>query len=136
MTDTAPDAPPFAAAKWVADEWGLDQVVIIGRKHGEGGFETVTTYGRSDDDARVCDMIGTRIKLHVMQWETDHCDEIADRIRLGRDAPMLERQRNRLLALVRGIQGELISDPMAAQFFDHRLIEEAAAAIADCESAP
>ena len=90
------EAPPADKAREMAEQFGLDQVIIIGRKRGGSCFETVTTFGRSDSDARACDMIGTHIKLDIMQWETDHCDEIAERIRLGRAAPELKRQRDLL----------------------------------------
>ena len=84
-------APPYAVAQEIADEYDLDQVIVIGRKGGDDGFETITTYGRSDDDARVCDMIGTHITKDIMKWGTDHRDEMAERVRLGRAVkPTLE----------------------------------------------
>lgn len=82
--DPDPPVPPIADAEAFAEEFGLDQVVVIGRKHGEGGFECVTTWGRSDADARVCDLIASRFKTFVMEWTEDHPDEISERVRLGR----------------------------------------------------
>ncbi|MYE06885.1 MAG: hypothetical protein F4Y04_06660 [Chloroflexi bacterium] len=84
--DPDPPVPPIADAEAFAEEYGLDQVVVIGRKHGEDGFECVTTWGRSDDDARVCDLIANRFKAFVMQWAEDNPDEISERVRLGRAA--------------------------------------------------
>lgn len=61
---------PIEAAEKVAQEYGYDQIVIIGRKVGENGREHVTTYGA---DAAHCDVaarMGDYLKYQVMKWRT------------------------------------------------------------------
>lgn len=137
MSET-PQAPPFRTAASIAQEHGLDQVVIIGRKTGDGGFETITTWGRSDDDARVCDMIGVRITRDIMQWETADRDEIAERVALGRLAPELKRQRDRLMGVMTGVRAALWA-VQESPFWDEDskeavrpLYEEVIAVISEC----
>ena len=38
---------PISAARNIADQYGYDQVIIVGRKVGDDGGEHCTTYGKS-----------------------------------------------------------------------------------------
>jgi hypothetical protein len=58
---------PILAAKHIADTYGYDQIVIIGRKVGDG--EHVTTYGVDKVNCKVAADIGDFLKYKVMKWE-------------------------------------------------------------------
>lgn len=68
--DKAPRIPISHAEKVCKDN-GLDQVIIIGRKAGDGGFECVTTYGRNKEHCLAAGFIGDFLKFKVMDWDKD-----------------------------------------------------------------
>lgn len=59
-------AIPISAAEKVAEEFGYDQIVIIGRKIGEG--EHVTTYGINKEHCKIAAIMGDHLKYKVMGW--------------------------------------------------------------------
>lgn len=59
---------PIAAAKHVAEQYGYDQIVIIGRKVGESGGEYCTTYGVDKANCDVATRIGNFFKHKLMGW--------------------------------------------------------------------
>ena len=59
---------PISAAKKVALDFGYDQVIIIGRKCGEGGREHCTTYGVDKQHCQVAARAGDFLKYKVMGW--------------------------------------------------------------------
>lgn len=62
---------PVAAAKRIADEYGVDQVVIVARTVGEGGGEHVTTYGKDKRNCAVAAHIGDFLKYRIFGWKQD-----------------------------------------------------------------
>lgn len=62
-------AIPISAAEKVAKEFGYDQIVIIGRKVGEG--EHVTTYGINKEHCKVAAMMGDHLKYKIMGWSKE-----------------------------------------------------------------
>lgn len=60
---------PIQAAQHIAKEYGFDQVVIIARKVGDDGWESVTTYGKNKEHCAVAAKIGNFIKYKIMKWE-------------------------------------------------------------------
>ncbi len=70
---------PVSAGKRIADEFGYDQVVIVGRR--VGGFEHVTTYGRDAAHCSVAARMGHFFKHKLMGWpEPDSLLDEAQRI--------------------------------------------------------
>jgi len=62
---------PISAAKAIADEYGYDQIIVIGRRVGESPDphgEHVTTYGINAEHCRVAAMAGDHLKYNVMKW--------------------------------------------------------------------
>lgn len=59
---------PIAAARRVAEEYGYDQIIIIGRKVGDAGGEHVTTYGVNRANCDAAAKIGDHLKHNVMGW--------------------------------------------------------------------
>lgn len=59
---------PVAAARDIAERYGQDQVVIIGRQVGVGGGEHVTTWGRDAAHCAVAARIGDFLKHKIMKW--------------------------------------------------------------------
>jgi len=59
---------PIGAAKQIAAKYGYDQVIIVARKVGDGGRETVTTYGRDKANCDVAARIGDFFKHNLMGW--------------------------------------------------------------------
>lgn len=57
---------PITAAKRIADEYGYDQIIVIGRAVGQG--EHVTTYGRNREHCSAAAKIGDFLKYKVMGW--------------------------------------------------------------------
>jgi len=57
---------PISAAKDISQRYGYDQIVVIGRRVGEG--EHVTTYGRDKANCDVAAKIGDFIKFKIMGW--------------------------------------------------------------------
>jgi hypothetical protein len=62
---------PIKAAQRVAHAYGYEQVVIIGRRTGQGGREHVTTYGVNAEHCRVAAHCGNYLKHTIMGWPTD-----------------------------------------------------------------
>ena len=62
---------PISAAKEIAERYGYDQIVIIGRKVGIGGREHCTTYGVDKPNCDVAAKIGNFLKYKIMKWETE-----------------------------------------------------------------
>lgn len=60
---------PISAAEAISKKYDYDQVVIIGRKVGEGGGEHCTTYGRNRVHCDVAARIGDFLKYKVMGWQ-------------------------------------------------------------------
>jgi len=52
---------PISAAKWIAEQYGYDQIVVIGRKVGEG--EHCTTYGATKAHCDVAARMGNFLKF-------------------------------------------------------------------------
>lgn len=57
---------PISAAKHIADKYGFDQIIIIGRK--VGSHEHVTTYGVDKENCQAAAMAGDYLKYTVMMW--------------------------------------------------------------------
>ena len=57
---------PIAAGKRIAEEYGYDQVIIVGRLIGKDGKEHVTTYGVTREHCKAAGKIG--------KWWLDLCD--------------------------------------------------------------
>lgn len=68
---------PISAAKKVALDFGYDQVIIIGRKCGEGGREHCTTYGVDKQHCQVAARAGDFLKYKVMGWAAAEAKESA-----------------------------------------------------------
>lgn len=62
---------PIKAAERIAKKHDIDQVIIIGRKVGEDGYECVTTYGIDKDNCDAAALIGNHLKYNVMGWPRD-----------------------------------------------------------------
>lgn len=64
---------PIKAAREIAEQYGYDQVIIIGRKVGgdpDPHGEHVTTYGVDQLHCRVAAAIGEFLKIKIMRWST------------------------------------------------------------------
>jgi hypothetical protein len=58
---------PISAAKAVAEKYGYDQIIIIGRKVGNcGGGEHCTTYGIDKANCTVAARIGDFLKHNML----------------------------------------------------------------------
>lgn len=57
---------PITAAKAIAEKYGYDQVIIIGRK--VLSHEHLTTYGIDKPNCNVAARIGDFLKYQVMGW--------------------------------------------------------------------
>jgi len=62
---------PISYAKKLCDDLDLDQVVIIGRKTGDDGYEAVTTYGKDAIHCEVASNTGDFLKYKIMKWQED-----------------------------------------------------------------
>lgn len=62
-------AIPISAAKRIAEEYGYEQVVIIGRRHTDQSGEHCTTYGVTKADCAVAAKMGDVLKK-AMHWPT------------------------------------------------------------------
>lgn len=60
---------PDSAARKIAKEFRYDQVVILGRKTGDGGMEAVATYGVDAAHSEVAEAMGRFLKDKIMGWE-------------------------------------------------------------------
>jgi len=63
------DKIPISAGKEIAEKYGYDQIVIIGRRVGDDGLESVTTYGIDKAHCGVASRMGDYIKYRIMKWE-------------------------------------------------------------------
>jgi len=73
MTNRPMKPIPIVAAKRIADAYGYDQIIIVGRRIGEGNEphgEHVTTYGVNAPNCAVAAKIGDFFKYKLMGWET------------------------------------------------------------------
>jgi hypothetical protein len=76
---------PISAAKRIAQEYGVDQVVILGRcpesEPGKGdGSEHVTTYGRTIVHCEIAAAMGNKLK-QILGWPPDMCNAKPARVR-------------------------------------------------------
>lgn len=62
---------PVSAARQVADEHGYDQIIIIGRKVGNDGGESVATYGVDVPNCNAAAQIGDYLRYTIMGWPKD-----------------------------------------------------------------
>jgi len=64
-------AIPISAAKKIAEAYGWDQIIVIGRKIGndpEPHGEHVTTYGINREHCDAAAKIGNHLKYDIMGW--------------------------------------------------------------------
>jgi hypothetical protein len=59
---------PIKAAKHIAVKYGYEQIVILGRKTGQGGREHVTTYGINKLHCSIAAKMGNFLKYKIMKW--------------------------------------------------------------------
>lgn len=59
---------PVEDAKQIALNRGFDQVIVIARKVGDDGYESVTTYGVDKKHCEVAAQTGNFLKYKVMGW--------------------------------------------------------------------
>ena len=83
---------PISAAKRIAEEYGVDQVVILARQPesepGKGdGSEHVTTYGRTIIHCEVAALMGNKLKK-ILGWPPDRCN----------DKPARQRRREKAMS--------------------------------------
>ena len=65
---------PISAAKAIAERYGYDQVIVLGRRVGDAPEpcgEHLTTYGRNRAHCAVAAKIGDFLKFKVMGWTVD-----------------------------------------------------------------
>lgn len=72
-----PYAIPVSAGESIAQDYGYDQVIIIGRAVGRG--EHVTTYGKDVKSKSVAAQIGEYLKRAVMGWPAPNQDDLHDK---------------------------------------------------------
>lgn len=60
---------PISAGERIAKMYGYEQIVILGRKTGEGGMEHLTTYGINKLHCGIAARIGSYLKREIMKWE-------------------------------------------------------------------
>jgi len=60
---------PISSAKQMADNYNYDQIIILGRRVGKDGEETLTTYGKTKKHCGVAAMIGKFLKDKVFKWK-------------------------------------------------------------------
>jgi hypothetical protein len=63
---------PIGAAKYIAETYGYDQVIIVARKVGDTGGEHCTTYGADKANCDVAASIGEFLKFKVMGWAQEN----------------------------------------------------------------
>lgn len=66
---------PIEKAKEIADSFGYDQIVIIGRACGENGLEHVTTYGKDKEHCKHASEIGDFVRFEIMKWKKEDVTE-------------------------------------------------------------
>lgn len=65
---------PISAAKFIAEGYGYDQVIVYARRVGsdpEPHGEHVTTYGVNKEQCDVAARVGDFLKYKIMGWEPD-----------------------------------------------------------------
>lgn len=60
---------PVSAAKYIADTYDYDQVIIVARKVGQG--EHCATYGKDKGHCDVAARCGDFLKFKVMGWHKE-----------------------------------------------------------------
>jgi hypothetical protein len=61
---------PIKAGQEIAEKYGYDQVIILGRRVGEAPCgEHLTTYGVSKAHCEVAAKVGNFLKYKVMGWQ-------------------------------------------------------------------
>ena len=68
---------PISAAKKIAEAYGYDQIIIVGRKvgEGEGSGEHCTTYGVNKEHCNAAAQCGNFLKYKVMGWHAAQSKE-------------------------------------------------------------
>lgn len=59
---------PIKVAEQIAQKYQYEQVIIIARKTGVGGRESVVTYGVTPTHCGVAAKIGEFLKFKIMGW--------------------------------------------------------------------
>lgn len=80
MADRKRKVPAISRARAIAKYYGLDQVLIIGRKIGDDGYRTMTTYGK---DRKHCDHaahLGDAL-MGLMTADGGHFEPLKERVR-------------------------------------------------------
>ena len=95
-----PDPIPVDIAEAFAESFGLEQIVILGRRTGtEGsGVEHLMTYGKSDEHSAAADQIGQFLRAKVFGWEEE------EGFALIRDRVRIARMAQRFLAFLRTVR--------------------------------
>lgn len=60
---------PIIVAKDIAKNYKYDQIIIIARRTGDKGLETVTTYGITKRHCEIASKIGDFLKYKIMRWD-------------------------------------------------------------------
>ena len=89
MTLVAPESleldnhgPHWIVAKEIAEQYGLDQVVIVSRKTGEDGYEHVSTYGRKEEGHFIiAAKAGEFLKREILKWEDETEPAMSEHVR-------------------------------------------------------
>lgn len=76
-----PKRIPIAAAKRLAADLGLRQVIIVAH---DGERAHVVTYGKSREDCRLAAESGNNLKRH-MGWPEDLCNAKPARVRVSQE---------------------------------------------------
>ena len=74
-------------------KYGFDQVIVLARKVGEGGYENLGTHGVDMEHSAAAEAIGVHLRIKVMGWveHPDGKELVGERVRLARAAkPLLE----------------------------------------------
>ena len=67
--------PPISRAKRIANDFDLDQVLILGRSIGDGGYQTMTTYGRNRAHCDAAGQIGVAL-MNLMDADGGPFDDV------------------------------------------------------------
>ena len=70
---------PISAAKRLAEEYSLREVIIIARNE-ENDTAHVVTYGKSLEDCRLAAESGNNLKRH-MGWPEELCNDVPARVK-------------------------------------------------------
>ena len=83
------DTISLVEAERLLKAYGLHQVVIIGRRAGDDGYEAVCTHGTDMEHSYVAAALGHHIRFKVMEWQWENNVGVGERVRLARAAPRL-----------------------------------------------